>query len=99
MVIADNVTRIGGIATYICFPGYELVGTLNSSICQLLSMNLTEEDPGLIGNISQACEENNTRICQFGGIWTGELPVCERKQLNSIRVINQMTSTSSVLSC
>ena len=80
-VIVDNVTMAGDIATYICFPGYNLVGNLSSGICQLL-MNLTEEEnmlPGLIGNITEACEENNIRLCQLGGVWTGEEPVCQRK--------------------
>ena len=104
VVIVDNVTRTGDIATYICLPGYSLVGNLSSGICQLLSMNLTEEEnmsPGLIGNISQACEKNNTRLCQSSGVWTGEAPVCQRKQLNSIRVnaSHRQLLLFSVLSC
>ena len=95
-VIADDETEVGGIATYECFPGYDLKSVDNSStiICQNL-MNSTEVDedmpPGITDSVNQACEEN-IRICQLGGSWTGETPECERKQLNSIRV-NHMTNT------
>ena len=79
----------GSIATYRCQLGYNLVGNLGNEICRVarnltaqLSMNPESVDRFVVGNITQACQERNTRVCQINETWSGESPTCECKEAN-----------------
>ena len=81
----------GSIATYRCQLGYNLVGNIGNEICRI-ARNLTEQmsmnpessqvDRFVVGNITQTCQERNTRVCQNNETWSGDSPTCERKAAN-----------------